>query len=193
MKIIMYQKYAATVSNSNDGSHNMHVIDYGNMFLEDIEHAGRGRIKIVRDDNKILADDPAGIYEMEDGSVAYITKTLQVINPEAAATSTHAVVVALCAVKPYDLVFFTRCSAKDLTDDQKLTLYNACVQHDQGFAQEIRRYYDDASAQTSDSDMPIITDFLLSCDRLDVFDIPTWGKDDSFPLLTMIVPYDYRW
>lgn len=192
MKIIMYQKYAATVSNSSDGSHNMHVIDFSKMFLEDVGHAGRRKIKIISDDEKVLADDPADVYEMEDGSVAYISLKHDVVNPKAAATSTHAVVVELCAEKPYDLVFFTRRSAKEMSDEDKLTLYNACVQRDQGFAMAIRRYTDDFD-QVSDFGLPIPSDSWLHSNNLDVFDIPTWGKDDSFPLLTMIVPYDYRW
>lgn len=191
MIITMNQKYAATVSNSSDGSHNMHVIDFSKMSLEDIEHAGRRKIKIISDDNKILADDPASVYVLADGSAVYITKTLQVINPEDAAFRTHAVVVALYAEMPYDLVVFTRCAAKEMTDGDKLTLYNACVQRDSGFAQAIRRHTDDFD-QASDIDFPIVTDSWLHSNNLDVFDLPTWGNDDSFPLLSMVVPMVYR-
>ena len=192
MNIWINKKYAGEVYESIDGSHNMHVFDYNKMSIEDIEHAGCGRIKIVRDDNKILADDPAGVYELEDGSAAYISLKHDIVNPEAAATSTHAVVVALCAETPYNLVFFTRCAAREMSDEDKLTLYNACVQRNQGFALEIRRCYDDAFDQISDIGMPIITDSWLHSNSLDVFDLPVWGKDASIPLLTMVVPSEYR-
>ncbi|MCH4007138.1 MAG: hypothetical protein LKG42_08420 [Eubacterium sp.] len=191
MNIIMNQKYAGAAYENNGGSHDMHVFDFNKMSINDIEHAGCGKVRIIRDDKKTIADDPAGVYELADGSTAYITKTLQVINPEDAATSTHAVVVALYEM-PYDLVVFTRCSAREMSDEDKLTLYNACVYRNQGFALETCRCYAKDFDQVSDFGLPLPNDSWLHSHNLDVFDIPTWGKNDSFPLLSMIVPYDYR-
>jgi hypothetical protein len=191
MNILMNQKHAGIVTSNIDGSYNMHVFDFCKVGIDDIEHSGRGRIRIISNDDKTLADVPVGVYGLENGSVAYISQNLQVVNPEDATTSTNAVIVALYSEFPYDLVVFGSCDARKMTDDEKLSLINACVKRNSGFALAIRFCHTDDFGPFSDLDAPIANEPWLHCDNLDAINLPTWGQDDSFPLLSMIMPKEY--
>lgn len=190
MEITMNQKYAGTVYGNFDDGYCLHVY-YPKMFsIEYVTFAGHDRIRLLSDDGKILADEPAIIYELSDESVVYITQNFRPINTGYAMISPSAVVVEY-ADMPYNMVVFTRKPVRDMTDEQKLGLYRECVCDDQEFAEAILRDHADDIDKISDYGEPVPNDSWLHWKNLEAYDVPIWGQDHFFPFLTMTVPVWY--
>jgi hypothetical protein len=208
MKINMNTKNAATVAKNNDGSHNLHILDYDNIYfkaenfesedrkhydsmLEKVLHTGRRFVTVYGENGNIIAEDPVMIFRLGEDSLVYAAKNFEIVNPEDAATSKNAVVVALNAEDPQDLVYFAQHSAQEMSDAEKLEIYQECIYHSPEFAQAICKSRAKDFGKAPAAELQTVDESWLHYGKLDVFNVPVLGVDDSFPCCTMVVPAMY--
>ncbi len=211
MKMIFNNNRDFAVTKNNDGSNDLRIRSFDDMYVEyddtDLEnnynstiesilHTGRRFISIYDKNGATVAEDPVQIYKLGEDSLVYVAKNFEVVNPEDAAASTHAVVIALNAEDPKDLVYFTKHTAQEMTDDEKLGLYQECIYRSPDFALAIHKSLNKDFGSAPAYEHQTVDDSWLHYDKLDVFNIPVLGDDHSFPSCTMVIPPMYladRW